>query len=549
MPDLLLPSASKTYALKAASDGVVSYGVSSSHGATREQWFDETFSALSRQTGITFVKAQYADADLKFDVEDISAEEWLTIDGGEPALVVDSGGGRFLWKSSKDTRQYGGVQDQLTVSRAVLRSLGLSYPDGSPWNSDVQTTLLSDINDDISLYGHTFWPQVNDLNALYELYGRKSITSDSPVEHNVNSDEELVVALDGRVDYIYLSVKGVEANDQSSITYDEIGPVYNNYKNASIAGFNPWEGDIIFVERGLMSPHDGNESKTSEWLSSQEPTKSLSLLYSGEPESEHLLRLSSSEVIYNDAGKVMLNVNGTEPDLGPLFTTNNYLIAFLDFKGDVLKELPYGSIKTFDSEDAENTYARDLVGDVLTGSSQFDHNSFDAKFYDLGEGRYGVQKKGESSIDEITGVTSLQFQDQALSLAEDVAATFNQVKGIDDVSGVVFRLYNAAFARLPDANGLENWINGNSSGGMTYATSAQEFSSSQEFKNRYGANTTDTQYITTLYNNVLERSPDAVGLANYQNLLANGKTRGALLLDFSESPENRGLFTEVTGLS
>ena len=167
----------------------------------------------------------------------------------------------------------------------------------------------------------------------------------------------------------------------------------------------------------------------------------------------------------------------------------------------------------------------------------------------LGEGRYGVQKKGESTIDEITGVSSLQFQDQALSLANDVAATFNQVKGIDDVSGVVFRLYNAAFARLPDASGLENWINGNSSGGMTYATSAQEFSSSQEFKNRYGATTTDTQYITTLYNNVLERSPDKAGLANYQNLLANGKARGALLLDFSESPENRVLFTQVTGLS
>ena len=131
--------------------------------------------------------------------------------------------------------------------------------------------------------GHTFWPQVNDLNALYELYGRKSITSDSPVEHNVNSDEELVVALDGRVDYIYLSVKGVEANDQSSITYDEIGPIYNNYKNASIAGFNPWEGDIVFIEQALMSPYDGNNIKTSEWISSQESSKNLSIIYWGVP--------------------------------------------------------------------------------------------------------------------------------------------------------------------------------------------------------------------------------------------------------------------------
>ena len=195
-----------------------------------------------------------------------------------------------------------------------------------------------------------------------------------------------------------------------------------------------------------------------------------------------------------------------------------------------------------------NTFARNLVDDVLVGSPDFNHNSYDAKFYNLGQGRYGVQQKGESAIDEITGLTSLQFQDQAFSLADDIAATFNKVKGIDDVSGIVFRLYNAAFARLPDAKGLENWIAGNTLGGMTYAISAQEFASSQEFKNRYGENSTDTQYITTLYNNVLERSPDAAGLANYQNLLANGKERGALLLDFSESPENRVLFTEVTGL-
>ena len=196
-----------------------------------------------------------------------------------------------------------------------------------------------------------------------------------------------------------------------------------------------------------------------------------------------------------------------------------------------------------------NFYAVNLVEDVLYASPSFNHNSFDAKFFSLGEGRYGVQKKGESAIDDITGVSRLQFQDQALSLANDIAATFNQVKGMDDVSGVVFRLYNAAFARLPDAKGLENWINGNSSGGMTYALSAEEFASSQEFKTRYGANTTDTQYITTLYSNVLERSPDAAGLSHYQGLLANGKARGALLLDFSESPENRVLFTQVTGLS
>jgi hypothetical protein len=198
---------------------------------------------------------------------------------------------------------------------------------------------------------------------------------------------------------------------------------------------------------------------------------------------------------------------------------------------------------------AKNTYAQNLLGGVLVGAPKLSQNSYEAKFYNLGGGRYGIQQKGKSSIDEITGASALQFQDQSISVSNDVAATFDQVTGIRDVSGVVFRLYNAAFSRLPDSAGLKNWITGNSSGGQTYGSSAKAFAASQEFKNRYGSTTTDTQYITTLYNNVLGRAPDASGLANYQSLLSSGKDRGALLLDFSESPENYALFTKVTGLS
>ena len=108
-------------------------------------------------------------------------------------------------------------------------------------------------------------------------------------------------------------------------------------------------------------------------------------------------------------------------------------------------------------------------------------------------------------------MTSLQFEDQALSLANDVT-TFNQVKGMDDVlasSSVSTTQHSPDFLTRKDLVDCRQQHRG-----MTYTTSAQEFSSSQEFKNHYGANTTDTQYITTLYNNVLGRSPDAAGLAN-----------------------------------
>ena len=143
----------------------------------------------------------------------------------------------------------------------------------------------------------------------------------------------------------------------------------------------------------------------------------------------------------------------------------------------------------------------------------------------------------------------MQFADQTLDLVEDVAATFEQVTGVDDTSGVVFRLYNAAFSRLPDASGLENWIGANSNGTRTYEQTAKEFAASEEFSIRYGESVSDSVYINTLYRNVLRRDPDIEGLNHYRNLLAGGKSRGDLLLDFSESPENRELFSQSTGFS
>jgi hypothetical protein len=234
----------------------------------------------------------------------------------------------------------------------------------------------------------------------------------------------------------------------------------------------------------------------------------------------------------------------------PTWYTNADINALIELWGAEKTPAPTLSDTSFPTFNISNTYAMNLLRDYLASPiTKLSGNSFEYQFYNLGAGRYGAQLKGSPYIDEITGVTNLQFNDQTLSLADDVAATFNQLKGKDDVSGVVYRLYNAAFSRLPDATGLKNWINGNAAGAVNYSSSAQSFSESQEFKNRYGSNVTDTQFITTLYNNVLSRTPDAGGLSHYQLLLAGGKSRGALLLDFSESPENRVLFTQVTGLA
>ena len=122
------------------------------------------------------------------------------------------------------------------------------------------------------------------------------------------------------------------------------------------------------------------------------------------------------------------------------------------------------------------------------------------------------------------------------------------VTGLNTDSGEMFRLYNAAFARFPDASGLEYWINQYSSGVNDSRAVASSFLVSAEFQERYGDNVSNEQYVETLYVNVLGRDYDQEGY-NYwvRNLNVGIETRYELLLGFSESAENKTLFTEMTG--
>ena len=116
-------------------------------------------------------------------------------------------------------------------------------------------------------------------------------------------------------------------------------------------------------------------------------------------------------------------------------------------------------------------------------------------------------------------------------------------------SGRMFRLYNASFKRLPDADGLDYWINQFSSGANSIRVVASSFLGSAEFAERYGSNVTNEKFVNTLYQNVLGRAPDTSGLNYWLGQLNSGaETRYEALLGFAESAENKALFTEMTGL-
>ena len=114
----------------------------------------------------------------------------------------------------------------------------------------------------------------------------------------------------------------------------------------------------------------------------------------------------------------------------------------------------------------------------------------------------------------------------------------------------MFGPYNTSFKRLPDPDGLRYWISNFSSGKDSIRAVASSFLASKEFKERYGENVSDASYVNTLYKNVLDRNADIGGLNYWLGQLNSGaETRYEVLLGFSESTENKGLFSEMTALA
>jgi hypothetical protein len=130
-------------------------------------------------------------------------------------------------------------------------------------------------------------------------------------------------------------------------------------------------------------------------------------------------------------------------------------------------------------------------------------------------------------IDTVANVERIRFSDKTLAL--DISGN----------AGQAYRLYRAAFNRVPDNGGLKFWINALDNG-ASLRDVAIGFMSSPEFKGLYGTNPTNEAFVTSLYTNILNRAPDPDGYNYWVNTL-NQKvlTPADVLMLLSESPENQ----------
>ncbi|MPQ95899.1 DUF4214 domain-containing protein [Thioclava sp. JE_KL1] len=112
-------------------------------------------------------------------------------------------------------------------------------------------------------------------------------------------------------------------------------------------------------------------------------------------------------------------------------------------------------------------------------------------------------------------------------------------RSYDPFAAQVFRVYQATLDRAPDENGLHYWTDLLSSGAVELQEVADRFINSPEFQSNY-AETSDSEFLTLLYQNVLDRDPDDGGLTYWLDQLDQGvKSREEIVLGFSESPEFR----------
>ena len=194
--------------------------------------------------------------------------------------------------------------------------------------------------------------------------------------------------------------------------------------------------------------------------------------------------------------------------------------------------------------------------DILTGGSGNDSldggSGHNIAVYSGNRSSYTVSVTGGSvsvvdsqaardGSDTVTNIDYPQFADKVLVVA-----------GTDNAN--IARLYSAALNRAPDQGGLNLWediyaasvpasvkaqgpfaaLAQTTVGGLSIAGG---FTHSPEFINTYGS-LSDADFINLMYNNVLNRGPDPVGLAAWADLMQHTHTREMVLVGFAESPDN-----------
>jgi len=178
---------------------------------------------------------------------------------------------------------------------------------------------------------------------------------------------------------------------------------------------------------------------------------------------------------------------------------------------------------------AADTSITSYVGRAGTDTIKFTGTRSQYKIIVDSDGNGTVEQTSTHSAWALSGIERLDFQNG--TLAFDIAGN----------AGQAYRLYQAAFDRVPDAEGLSYWIGRLDSGTTTLNAVADSFIHSPEFVRTYGTPDTvsNSKFVELLYLHTLGREYDQSGFNYWVDKLDTHQTnRGDLLAEFSNSNEN-----------
>lgn len=178
--------------------------------------------------------------------------------------------------------------------------------------------------------------------------------------------------------------------------------------------------------------------------------------------------------------------------------------------------------------------------DTLDGGAGIDAVKFASPRADF---TMSKQAGGFAVIDK----TNLYNADQLLNVERAVFADSTWALDIDGNGGQAYRLYQAAFNRVPDSAGVGFWITMMDRGASLLSV-AQGFVQAPEFLSVYGEKPSNTEIIGKFYHNVLRRPGEDAGIKFWASVLDNkSATLAEVLAGFSESAENQANLVGTIG--